>query len=215
MEKKTPDFTKIESEIFALVKSIQNLSIKYKEGIIDKNFVRKAMNNAYKGLLKVTLYFKKKNISLEKFLENMNFIDDYNNALEIFENFSKLHFSNGNNQSKIEDVEIMTETGKTSFFELPGIASKVTSTFITLMDALKLEGQDLYLIVKLLKELRTNLKNFPYPGLEEIRNKIKKIQKKVSNNTENLMKDNQFRNSIVDELYQIFKNFQKKLNVKN
>ena len=45
--------SKIESELFALVKSITNLNNKYQKGIVNDNFFRKALKSAMNNLLKL------------------------------------------------------------------------------------------------------------------------------------------------------------------
>ena len=44
---------KIESELFALVKSINNLNNKYQKGIVNENFFRKALKSAMNNFLKL------------------------------------------------------------------------------------------------------------------------------------------------------------------
>ncbi|MFX1338631.1 MAG: hypothetical protein ACFFDK_08480 [Promethearchaeota archaeon] len=202
----------IESELFALVNSINNLYQKYQEGIINESFFRKAIKNAMKGLLKIKLYFNEKNISLSEVLIYMNFIEQYNRAFKIFKEIYFLNspeeFIEMGNKNRLHfDTNL-----RNSILELPGITSEITASFITLMDALKLEGltrRDL--ILKLFKELKKNLRRFP--GLETIQLEISEIYDCIINNPQNLVKNKRFRNIIGDKLYQIFKEFQQKLNL--
>ncbi len=68
MDNNNKKFSDVESELFALVNSINNLYKKYQEGTINDNFFRKAIKNAMKGLLKIKMYFNEKNISLSEVL---------------------------------------------------------------------------------------------------------------------------------------------------
>ena len=206
-------FIEIESEIFSLVNSINNLYFKYQEGTINDDFFQKTVKNAMNGLLKVESYLREKNIPLSEFIEKMNFVKEYDNAIKIFKDISNLNPSNEFIRSNNGIFSQSTEKMKSYILELPGIASEITSSFITLMDALKLEGQS-HLIIKLMKELKANIKKFDFPGLEDIQLKIKKIYKKASKNKTNLVSDTQFREKIVDRLYSVLKEFQQKLNLK-
>ncbi len=206
-------YIEIESEIFSLVNSINNLYFKYQEGTINEDFFQKAVKNAMNGLLKIKSYLKEKNILLSEFIEKMNFVKEYDNAIKIFKEISNLDPSNEFIRSNNGIFSQPTEKMKSYILELPGIASEITSSFITLMDALKLEGQS-HLIIKLMKELKANIKKFDFPGLEDIQLKIKKIYKKASKNKTKLVSETQFREKIVDRLYLVLKEFQQKLNVK-
>jgi len=213
MEKVNLKYDEIESELFSLINSITNLNIKYQKGTISDNFFQKAIKNAMNGLLKIDIYLKEKNVSLSKFLEDMNFIKEYDNAIKIFKDISNLDPSNEFIRNKNGILSQPTKKMRSYILELPGVASEITSSFITLMDALKLEGQS-HLIIKLMKELKANIKKFDFPGLEDIQLKIKKIYKKASKNKTKLVSDTQFREKIVDRLYSVLKEFQQKLNVK-
>lgn len=206
-------YIEIESEIFSLVNSINNLYFKYQEGTINDEFFQKAVKNAMNGLLKIESYLREKNIPLSEFIEKMNFVKEYDSAIKIFKEISNLDPSNEFIRSNNGIISQSTEKMKSYILELPGIASEITSSFITLMDALKLEGQS-PLIIKLMKELKANIKKFDFPGLEDIQLKIKKIYKKASKNKTKLVSDTQFREKIVDRLYSVLKEFQQKLNVK-
>ncbi len=206
-------YVEIESEIFSLVNSINNLYFKYQEGTIKDEFFQKAVKNAMNGLLKIESYLREKNITLSDFIEKMNFVKEYDNAIKIFKEISNLDPSNEFIESNNGIISQSTEKMKSYILELPGIASEITSSFITLMDALKLEGQS-HLIIKLMKELKANIKKFDFPGLEDIQLKIKKIYKKASKNKTKLVSDTQFREKIVDRLYSVLKEFQQNLNVK-
>jgi len=202
----------IESELFALVNSITNLYQKYQQGIINDSFFRKALKNAMKGLLKIKLFFNEKNISLSEVLIYMNFIEQYNRAVKIFKEIYILNSPEesieiGNNNIQSFDNEL-----RNSILELPGITSEITASFITLMDALKLEGlASSDLILKLFKELKRNLKKFP--GLDLIQLEVDEIYNRAVKNKQNLIKNKSFRDIIVERLYQIFKEFQQKLNL--
>ena len=202
----------IESELYALVTSINNLYEKYQEGIINENFFRKAIKNAMKGLLKIKLYFNEKKISLSEVLIYMNLIEQYNRAVKIFKEIYDSSSPEEFHENGRKKISHFNNNLRDSILELPGITSEITSSFITLMDALKLEGiSSSDLILKLFKELRRNIKRFP--GLDMIQFEINEIYDYVLKNPQNLIKNKKFREIIGDKLYYIFKEFQRKLNL--
>ncbi|MFX1393792.1 MAG: hypothetical protein ACFFAH_09480 [Promethearchaeota archaeon] len=206
--------TKIESELFALVNSINNLHVKYEEGTISESFFHKAIKNAMNGLLKIELFLREKNIPISTFLEKMNFLEEYDKAIKIIKNISDLEILNTSNGKVNGVLSPPTKKMRSYILELPGIASEITSSLITLIDALKLEGQSQYLMIRLLKELKTNFKKLKFPGLKDIQLKIKKIYKEGLKNSANLVNDNKFRERIANQLYAVLKEFQQKLSVK-
>jgi len=194
--------SEIESELFSLVNSINNLRNRYNEGNINNQFFNKAINNAMNGLLKINLLLKKNNINISQLLDEMDFKKEFDGAIKIV-------------KENLNSAQLNSETkNETSIFKLPGIASEITSIFITIMDALKLESQNHHLIINLLKELKSNFKKFRFPGLDNMQSEIKKIYNDISRNKSRLMRDIQFRELIVERLYQLFKEFQLKLDVK-
>ncbi|MFX0073509.1 MAG: hypothetical protein ACFFAO_20725 [Candidatus Hermodarchaeota archaeon] len=203
--------TEIESELFALVNSIIKLYNKYNEGRLTFNFFIKALKNAMRGLTKINLFYNEKGIAIPDLLIKMKLTKEYNTAMNILKEFSNLNSTNefitshNNNFLKIEN-----NTSPHLIFELPKITSEITSSFITLMDALKLEGiKNSVFIIKLFDDLKKNIKKFP--GLEEVQFKINQIFQKVSRNPNNLVENKKFREIVVDKLYQIFLEFQQKL----
>ena len=197
---------KIESELFALVNTVINLEKKYQEGVISDNFFQKSIKNAINGLLKINIYFKEKNILLTDFVKKKNFLTKYNNAVSIINDIPTLNspkeITKSINGNKFENKPRM------SVLELPGITSEITSSFITLMDGITSEITSSF-ITKLFKELKKNLEKFP--GLKDIKIKIKKINEYVLNNANILVNSKEI---LVDELYQVFKEFQNKINLK-
>jgi len=190
--------SEIESELFSLVNSITNLKNKYNDGSINHHFFQKAINNAMNGLLKINQTLKEKNVSMSEILDNMDFKREFNDAIEIVKEITNLTPS---------------DEKSLSIFKLPGIASEITSSFITLMDALKLESQSHSLIINLLEELKSNFKKLRFPGLDEIQSGIKEINVEILRNKSKLMNNNQFRELIVDRLYKLFQKFQLKLDI--
>ncbi|MFX1567934.1 MAG: hypothetical protein ACFFCV_06170 [Promethearchaeota archaeon] len=194
---------KIESELFALVKSITNLNNKYKKGIVNENFFRKTLRNAMNNFLKLNFTLKENNLHLPDLVKRMDLSQEYNTALDLINRVSTLN---------ITDKDLSSRSK--SFLELPGITSEITSSFITLMDALTLEGMTKKdLIVKLFDELNSNLGNFP--GLDDLLNKVKSLHKYTIKHMERFESDNKLREKLIDDLYQIFKEFQNKLNLKS
>lgn len=212
MDNNNKKLSDVESELFALVNSINNLYKKYQEGTINDNFFRKAIKNAMKGLLKIKMYFNEKNISLSEVLIYMNFIEQYNRTTKIFKEIYVVSSPEEFIEIGNKNMSQFDKNLRNSILELPGITSEITASFITLMDALKLEGlTSSDLILKLFKELKRSVKKFP--GLDAIQLEINEIYNHVIKNPQNIFKNKRFRDIIVDKLYQIFKEFQRKLNL--
>ena len=212
MEENTKIF-EIESELYALVNTIKNLWVKYQENTINENFFRKSLRNAVKGLLKINISLKEKGVLLSKVLKDMDFVKEYNNAVRTIDKVLIINPHQENFEFLDGDHSHFSNGVKSSILELPGITSEITASFITLMDALKLEGlRNSDLIMKLLKELKLSLKNFP--GIDDITLKIEKIKKHASENTNLLIENRVYREKLVDHLYEVFNEFQNKINLK-
>jgi hypothetical protein len=194
--------SKIESELFALVKSITNLNNKYQKGIINDQFFRKALKSAMVNLLNLNFALNEINLQLPDLLKRMDISQEYNSVIDIINRVSSLNLS--------EHKKNKTDR---TFLELPGITSEITSSFITLMDALTLEGlTKKELIQNLFEELNLNLSNFP--GLDDFLFEVKLVQKKALNHLDNLPSDAKLKEEIIDELYRVFKEFQNKLKLR-
>ncbi len=194
--------SKIESELFALVKSITNLNNKYQKGIVNDNFFRKALKNAMNNLLKLNFELKENHIQMAGLLKKMNLSQEYNSVIEII-----------NRVSSLDILDNTSDVKNRTFLELPSITSEITSSFITLMDALTLNGlRKKDLIFKLFDELNQNLGNFP--GLDDILFKSKAIQKNIQNRFDRLSSDANLKDELIDDLYQLFKEFQNRLHLK-
>ena len=139
--------SKIESELFALVKSITNLNNKYQKGIINGIFFRKALKTTMNNLLRLNFVLKENKLSLPDLLKRMNIAQEYNSVIDIINRVSSMNIS---------DNSIATKNR--TFLELPGITSEITTSFITLMDALTLDGlKKNDLILNLFVELNQNI----------------------------------------------------------
>ncbi len=195
--------TKIESELFALVKSITNLNKKYQKGIVNDNFFRKALKNTMNNLVKLHMILKEKNIQMTGLLQKMNLSQEYNSIIEIINHMSSLSVTDNTDEIK-----------NRTFLELPGITSEITSSFITLMDALTLDGlRKKDLILRLFEELNQSLNNFP--GLDDILSESRSIQKKIQSHFDEFGVDTTLKKEVIDNLYLLFKEFQNRLNLKS
>jgi len=212
MEENTKVF-EIESELYALVNTIKNLWVKYQENTINENFFRKALRNAMKGLLKINISLKEKGLLLSKVLKNMDFVKEYNSAVRTIDKVLIINPHKENFEFLDEDHSQFSNSIKSSILELPGITSEITTSFITLMDALKLEGlRNSDLIMKLFKELKFFLNTFP--GIDDITLKIEEIKNHASENTDLLIENREYREKLVDHIYKVFNEFQNKINLK-
>ena len=195
---------KIESELFALVKSILNLNSKFQKGKINENFFRKALKNTMNNLFRLKISITENNLLLTDLLEKMRLSKEYNDIIDLINQIASLNFSNENTQLK--------EKESPSFLELPGLTSEITASFITIMDALTLNNiQKEDFLTNLFDELIDGLNSFP--GLEDLQFKVETIQRKVLHDIDKIRNKNGFRKQIIDDLYLYFKEFQTKLDL--
>ena len=191
--------SEIDSELFSILITIPNLYDKYQKGSISDIFFQKSIKNAMHDLLNIKIILKKENIFFSDYVKELNLVEEYNKAINILNSLSSLDLTEGT-----------PKRIKSSILELPSLTSEITSSFITLMDALKLQDSlDTSLIVKLFKELKNNFKKFP--GLNEIKDKIDKISKTTLRDVEELVKTNKLA-LVADELYLIYQDFQRDIN---
>jgi hypothetical protein len=203
----------IESELYALIHTILNAYEKFEKGAINNNFFRRTVKNAINELLRFNFLLNERKIDLSLLLKKMNFVEQYYRAIGIINKLSSLEFARNIDENNLMARPNNSRKISSTVLELPGITLEITSYFITLMDALKLKGlQEKELIDKLFRELKKNLKRFP--GMDDLRIKIKRVYKYTLSKSESEDRGKSFIEEIVDDLYQIFKEFQSKLNLK-
>ena len=188
----------LKSDIFAVIKTIENLNSKYKKGLISDVFYAKSIKNAYNELLVINFKLKEKGLVLSNLLNEMKYMIEYQNAIEILNN--------------IQTQELKYDLSSLSILELPGLTLEIASSLITLMDILKLgiiENFDL--IDKSFDELTLLFQRFP--GLDNINEELAFIRKEVVKNQDLLVSNNKYRDVIGDKIYSLYKEFQSKLNV--
>ena len=201
----------IESELYALIHTILNVYEKFEKGVINNNFFRRTVKNAIRELLRFNFLLDERKIDLSLLLKKMNFVEQYYRAIGIINKLSSLEFAG--NESDLIDRSINSRKISSTVLELPGITLEITSSFITLMDALKLKGlHESELIDKLFRELKKNMKRFP--GMDDLRIKIKKVYQYTLSKSKSEDRGKSSSEEIVDEIYQIFKEFQSKLTLK-
>ncbi len=195
---------KIESELFALVKSILNLNSKFQKGKINEIFFRKALKNTMNNLFKLKISINENNLLLADLLEKMSLSKEYNEIIDLINRITSLNFSN--------EKTTIKKKQSPSFLELPGLTSEITSSFITLMDVLTLNDiQKEDFLTKLFDELITGLNSFP--GLENLLFKVESTQRKVLHDIDKIRNESGFRKQVIDDLYSNFKEFQTKLDL--
>ena len=201
----------VESELYALINTILNAYEKFEDGAVQDNFFRRTLNNTIKELLKLNFYLDEEKITLTTLLERMNFSEQYYKAIEIINRLSSLDFPKNGSGDEISDQSLFTKKMSQTVLDLPSITLEITTSFITLMDALKLKGfEDREIIDKLFTELKKNIKKFP--GIDDLLLRVKAIHKRAFNSE--IDRSIRFSEIIADELYIIFKEFQNKLNLK-
>jgi len=194
--------SKLESEIYAVIKTILNLAQKYQSASLKDNFFQKSIKNASNDLLTINISLSKHNLILSEILKKMNYANEYYQAIDIINKISPLEFP----------AEIYSKSVSSSFLEIPKITSEITSSFITLMDALKLNDfHDEDLILGLFAELKNQFDKFP--GLELSKVKLQKIYHEYKHNHQKISTNKNYRDLIADELYALFNDFKRKLNL--
>ena len=192
----------LESELFATVNTVLSLNQKYQAGNIKENFFQRSIKTAMNDLLKINLALNKENIDLSKLLDRMNIADKYYQAINVINKVSSLNIS----------TDQLSKTTSSSMLEIPGLSSEITSSFITLMDALKLESfNNNEIIIDLFKTLKKNFDRFP--GLELSKVKLAKIYQNFLKNNEKISTNRNFRNSIGENLYVVYKEFKEEINL--
>ena len=193
---------KLESEIYAVIKTIVNLAHKYQSGSLKDNFFQKSIKNATNNLLTINISLNKHNLILSEMLKSMNYVDEYYRAIDIINKISPLEFP----------AEKYSKSVSSSFLEIPKLTSEITSSFITLMDALKLNDfHDEDLIFGLFTDLKNHFDKFP--GLELSKVKLQKIYQENKHNPQKISTNQNYRDLIADELYALFNDFKRKLNL--
>ncbi|MHA1460931.1 MAG: hypothetical protein ACTSO8_05565 [Promethearchaeota archaeon] len=194
--------SKLESELFAIVNTVISLDQKYQSGNLKENFFLRSIKSAMNDLLRINVSLNQNDIELSKLLASMNITDDYYRAIDIINKISSLNIS----------TDQFSRTTSSSILEIPRISSEITSSFITVMDALKLVTFDnKEIIFDLFKILKKNFDRFP--GLELSKVKLTKIYEEYLKNGEKNVNNQKYRDSIADDLYVVFKEFKEKLNL--
>jgi hypothetical protein len=194
--------SELESELYATIHTIISLNQKYQNGNLKEIFFQRSIKSAMKDLLKINLALNKNNIELSNVLSSMNIKDDYHKAIDVINKISSLNIPT--NQ--------FSKSTSSSILEIPGLSSEITSSFITLMDALKLESfEDHEIIFNLFKDLKKNFDKFP--GLELSKVKLTKTYQEFLETGERIVSNSKSRESLADDLYVVFKEFKEKLNL--
>ncbi len=210
-DKKSILYSNIESDLYSIINTILNLYKKYQNGILKENFFQKSIKNSMNELLKTNFLLNEHNIILSELLDNMNFTKRYYKAIDIINSLSALNFPDNILSSK--ELPQYNKVISSSMLELPGVTAQITSSFITLLDALKLDAlNNKEVIMKLFEDLKKNLNRFP--GLELVQIKFENLYKYVLDNYQKFSKNKEFRDLIGDDLYKLYHEFQNKLNLK-
>ncbi|MFX0025294.1 MAG: hypothetical protein ACFE8M_02685 [Candidatus Hermodarchaeota archaeon] len=212
-DKKSILHSNIESDLYSIINTILNLYKKYQNGILRENFFQKSIKNSMNELLEINFLINENNIILSELLDSMNFTKRYYEAIDIINRLSALNFPNSFSIKSNKELPQSQKSISSSMLELPGVTAQITSSFITLLDALKLDALDNKdIIVKLFEDLKINLNRFP--GLELVQIKFENLYKYVLDNYQKFSKNKAFRDLIGDDLYKLYHEFQDKLNLK-
>ncbi|MFX1496552.1 MAG: hypothetical protein ACFFBH_03400 [Promethearchaeota archaeon] len=212
--KKKKKIADIESDLYSVVNTILTLYKKYQNGNLNHNFFQKSIKSCMNDLLKINFQLKEQKIDLTEFLDYMKFNENYFKAIDIINTVSELDFSKNQDRESIDKSYLQRKSISSSMLELPGVTSQITSSFITLIDAFRLNALDNKSITsQLFEDIKENLEKFP--GLELIRLNFESIYKNVINNYSKFTKNKNFRESIEDDLYKLYQEFQEKLNLRD
>lgn len=206
----------IESELFSLVKTIIRIHKKYTQGEIQDNFYLKSIKSTIQELIRFNFELQDKGINLSTFLEKMDFSQDYHMAIDIINNVASLKSNPSqmavNFQKTDTKKQQLTPKLQQAVLELPGISTEITSSFITIMDALKLGNIATGDLLKnLFLDLLISLEKFP--GLEILKEKIEKIYSEIKKLSDNVIQTPQEQDILTEKIYSIFKEFKSKLNL--
>jgi hypothetical protein len=200
----------IESELYCSICSIINLYNKNQNGLINHNFFHKSLQNSYRKLRSINLHLKNHNISITDFVRKTDFIKDYNTALQIINEFSSKKISLSTLDLKSKNKRDFAQKLKETVLDLPSLTSEITSSFITLMDAIKLSSRhNQRLIFKFFNELKVTLHKIP--EFHTYLQKVKKIEGHVKRNFDLLLEKEEYKEKVVNHLYNIYQEFQNQL----
>nr|MBD3197657.1 hypothetical protein [Candidatus Lokiarchaeota archaeon]MBD3202051.1 hypothetical protein [Candidatus Lokiarchaeota archaeon] len=212
MKSKSTIIVELQSEIYALISTINKLYEQYQKGRLNIDFFQKAYKTSMQDLIRLNLYLRKKGIKLTKIVKEGNFIKDYNRAIQIMNTFSNRNLQINLEMPYYRKNSRYNKILENSALYLPGITSEITSSFITLMDALKLgspTGSDY--IINMFSSLEHHIRKFP--GLDVIYKKINKLHNHTLKNLTSLQQNSNYREGLVDHIYNVFKEFQTMLNL--
>lgn len=198
----------LESEIFAIIKTVENLYEKYQLGSIKEDFFQKSIRKALKGLLEFNALLHEKNMILSQLLKEINLVQEYDKVLNIINKAMIVNVSYENYQPFYRNQQEV----KRRFFNLPKLTLEITSTFITMIDALKLGvDRDMKFILKLFSKLMIELDKFP--GLTALKYKLNKMHENLILNQRELKINQKYREDVAEELYSLYKEFQANLDL--
>ncbi len=201
---------KIKSELYSLINSVIELHSKFKKGMIKEGFFYKSLKNYINQFHKLNNICKEESINLQDLIIQMSFVENYNKAIQVINEVSSMRISNDPYKEQDQDRAKPSEKLKSSLLDLPKIASDITASFITLMDALKIDvvnNNDL--INQLFNDIIRNLSQFS--GLESVRKKVTSLFEQTSVDQRKMLGNSRYREQVVNQLYDIYNEFQKRL----
>jgi hypothetical protein len=200
--------TEIESELYAITHTIINLSERYEKGDLKEQFFQKSIKKVINDLLKIHFKLREQNLILSEILERSKLTFKYYQALDIINKVSTLNFADSSSHQESR----YTKTISSSYLELPKITSKITSSFITILDTFKLEIiDDFNMLDKFFDDLLMNVRKFP--GLEKLELRLNTLYQYLKQNKSKIIANKNFRILMEEDLYTLFKEFQNNLNI--
>ena len=145
---------------------------------------------------------------LSQLLKEINLVQEYDKVLNIINEAMIVNVSYENYQPFYRNQQEV----KRRFFNLPKLTLEITSTFITMIDALKLGvDRDMKFILKLFSKLMIELDKFP--GLTALKYKLNKMHENLILNQRELKINQKYREDVAEELYSLYKEFQANLDL--
>ncbi|MBY9006261.1 MAG: hypothetical protein KGD63_05845 [Candidatus Lokiarchaeota archaeon] len=198
---------KLESELYAIITTFNKLYEKNQKGIVSKEFFEMTFRNLVYDFIDIKITLKLDDIDLSDIIKDVHFIEEFNETISIIKKRSQTDHTKKlltiHDENRLKYSNLIAP----SLSYLPGITSEITSYFITLIDAVKLDisvGNSF--ILGLFKNLKREIIKFP--GFDYLNKKIDKLYRHLSQNFDTFRENEQYREKLGIHLNNIFEEFQ-------
>ena len=198
---------KLESELYGIITTFNKLYEKFQRGIVSNEFFQKTFSSLIYDFIDIKILLKLNKIDLVDIINDDYFIKEYSEMNSIIKELSQTDLTEKlitiHDEKRLKYSNLISP----SLLNLPGITSEITSYFITLMDAIKLDisvGNSF--ILGLFKNLKKELSKFP--SFDYLNKKIDKLYIHLSQNIETFRENDLYREKLAIHLNNIFEEFQ-------